>query len=267
MGYVFTHKDAVACEQWACDPCNAVVAELETGLMFDMLRPLPGDAVLDIGCGVGVNTALMMKKRLDVTGMDPSSPMLDMAAGRVSNRLRLCRGFAEDIPFDDNAFNHVVFFNTLEFVDDPAAALEEACRVAKDKVFVGVMNPHALKGIQRRIRGAVSACIYSNARFFSIRELKAELRRLAGDVPIDARTVDHIPFGRGRLARRIAEEDFLKRLPFGAFAGISATLVPRFRTRPLLLKYAPKKPGVVAGGMPVKTRDREKTEKFTGICV
>ncbi|MDY6904470.1 MAG: methyltransferase domain-containing protein [Thermodesulfobacteriota bacterium] len=267
MGYVFTHKDAMACEQWASDPCNAVVAELETGLMFEMLRPLPGDTVLDIGCGVGVNTALMMEKGLDVTGMDPSSPMLDMAANRVCNRLRLCRGFAEDIPFDDNSFNHVVFFNTLEFVDTPSAALEEACRVAKDKVFVGVMNPHALKGIQRRIKGAFSTCIYSKARFFSVRELKAELRRLAGNIPIEARTVDHIPFGRGRIVRRLAAEELVKKLPFGAFAGVSASLVPRFRTRPLPLKYAAKKPGVVVGGVPVKTRDREKTEEFTGICV
>lgn len=267
MGYVFTHKDAVACEQWACDPCNAVMAELETGLMFEMLRPLSGDTVLDIGCGVGVHTAMMIKKALDVTGLDPSSPMLDMAANRVPNRIRLCRGFAEDIPFDDNTFNHAVFFNTLEFVEDPAASLEEACRVAKDKVFVGIMNPNALKGIQRRIKGAVSACIYSKARFFTVRELKVELRRLAGDVPIDCRTVDHIPFARGRITRKLAAEALVKNLPFGSFAGISVTLVPRFRTRPLLLKYAPKKPGVVAGGMPAKTRGREKREEATGIGV
>ena len=41
---------------------------------------------------------------------------------------------------------------TLEFVEDPKKAIEEVSRVTKDRIFIGVLNRYAIKGIQIRIK-------------------------------------------------------------------------------------------------------------------
>lgn len=259
MGYVFDQRDSAAFEKERQDRRHANIARLEGALMCDMLKPLPGETVLDIGCGIGTSLLTLLDKGLNVTGIDPSPYMLDVAYKRVSHRADLYRGFAEDLPFGDNSFNHVVFFASLEFVDDPRAALREACRVAKDKIFIGVMNRYAIKGIERRLKGVFSETIYNKARFFSVWELKAEIRNIMGDVPVQWKTICHLPFGDGKVSQKIESVDLIKRFPFGAFAGVSALLVPRFRTRPLALKYAPpKRAGALAGSMSTETMNAER---------
>jgi len=54
-----------------------------------------------------------------------------------------------------------------KFVENPKKALEEACRVAKDKIFLGVLNRYAIKGVQRRIKGVFTRTIYNQACFFN----------------------------------------------------------------------------------------------------
>lgn len=227
--------------------------------MCDMLRPVPGETVLDIGCGIGTSLLTLLDKGLNVTGIDPSPYMLDVAYKRVQHRADLYRGFAEDLPFGDNSFNHVVFFASLEFVDDPRAALREACRVAKDKIFIGVMNRYAIKGLERRVKGVFSETIYNKARFFSVWELKAEIRQIMGDVPVQWKTICHLPFSQSGVLQKIESASLVRRFPFGAFAGVSALLIPRFRTRPLALKYAPsKRAGALVGSMSTETMNAER---------
>ena len=172
MGYIFDFNDAVAYEKWFDNPHNRFVAELENRLMLDLLKPAKGERVLEIGCGTGTGLLTFIDAGVQVTGLDPSPYMLDIALKNVGNSADLHRGFAEDLPFEDNSFNHACFFTTLEFVEDPKRAIEEACRVAKDRIFIGVLNRYALKGIQRRVKGIFTSTIYNRAHFFSIWELK-----------------------------------------------------------------------------------------------
>jgi ubiquinone/menaquinone biosynthesis C-methylase UbiE len=160
----------------------------------------------------------------------------------------LYRGFAEDLPFDDNSFNHAFFFISLEFVEDPARALAEACRVAKDRVFIGFLNRFALKGVQRRLQSVFSQSIYNKARFFSVWELKAMVRSLVGPVPVEWRTVLQLPNASVKLVQAIEQSGFVQRSPFGAFAGMVVTLVPRFRTRPLAIHSSAKKTTTALSG-------------------
>jgi len=262
MGYVFTQKDSAAFEKERQDRRQAPMARLEGALMCDMLKPIRGESVLDIGCGIGTSLLTLLDKGLDVTGIDPSPYMLDAAYKQVRHRADLYRGFAEDLPFGDNSFNYAVFFATLEFVDDPQAALREACRVARDKIFIGVMNRYAVKGIERRVKGVFSETIYNKARFFSVWELKTAIRQIMGDVPVQWKTVCHVSFGDGKMARKIESAELIRRFPFGAFAGVSALLVPRFRTRPLALKYAPpKQAGALVGGLSCEAATARTSKK------
>lgn len=240
MGYVFDFKDAIAYEQWLKKPESQIAFELETRLMRTLLQPMRGESVLDIGCGTGACLLAFLEMGLQVTGLDASSYMLDIASQNVADRADLYRGYAEDLPFDDNSFNYACLFTSLEFFDDPQKALEEACRVAKDRIFIGVLNRYAIKGIQRRVKGMFVPTIFNHAQFFSVWEIKQKIRKILGNTPISWRTVCQLPSQSektGKIATSLEQSKILQRCPFGAFAGMVVTLIPKFRTRPLTMRY------------------------------
>ena len=248
MGYVFDFNDAVAYEAWYKQSQNRATADLECRLMIDMLRPTPGETVLDIGCGTGTSLRPFIEMGLQATGIEPSPYMLDMALKNLGHRVDLHRGYAEDLPFDDNSFNYACLVTALEFVEDKQKAIEEASRVAKDKLFIGVLNRYAIKNVQRRVKGVFTKTIYNRAHFFSIWELKNIIRTLLGDVPVSWRTLCQLPVGPQMITDRIEQSSLLQKCPFGAFAGMVVTLIPRFRARPLSVRYKSKQTtGVVAG--------------------
>jgi SAM-dependent methyltransferase len=240
MGYVFDFHDAQNYAESLLKQRNRCMLALENQLMLNLLQPAVGESVLDIGCGTGISLEPLLDCGLNTTGIDPSPYMLEIASDKLGQKADLYRGFAEDLPFDDNSFNHATFFTSLEFVDDPAKAIEEACRVAKDRVFIGFLNSYALKGIQRRLQGIFTPTIFNKARFFSVWELKTMVQKMAGPVPINWRTVLQLTNGNGKLTQAFEQSEIVQRFPFGAFAGLAVTLVPRFRTRPLTMRYRPK---------------------------
>ena len=248
MGHVFDFNEAIAYEQWSNKPQRKKAFELEAGLMRNLLQPMRGETILDIGCGVGTCLKAFLDMGLQVTGLDPSTYMLDIALEKIGNRADLYRGYAEDLPFDDNSFSYASLFTTLEFVDDPKKALEEAFRVAKDRVFIGVLNRYAIKGMERRVRGIFTPTIFNHARFFSVWELKQMIRAILSDRPVSWRTVCQLPANSVDFVNSLEQNKIVQRCPFGAFAGIVVTLVPRFKTRPLTMRYQAKNPGGAATG-------------------
>ncbi len=248
MGHVFDFQDARAYKAWVSDPKNRSTLEHQIRVILDLLRPLPGETLLDIGCGTGLHLSLFAEQNLHVTGIDPSPYMLDVASQTLGNRGDLHRGVAEDLPFDDNAFHYACLVTTLEFVEIPEKALEEAFRVAKNRVMIGVLNRYALKGLKRRIQGIFTPSIYNRARFFSVWEIKRMIFSLLGKVPVSWRTVCELPIASGPMASRIEASSMIRRCPFGAFVAVSVTLSPRFRARPLPLEYGPKRTATPLAG-------------------
>lgn len=92
--------------------------------------------VLDLACGTG-DLALEIARRhpdAEVTGLDPSRGMLDIAEGKAARRgarLALEVGIAEELPFDDAAFDGVSIAFGLRNVPDRERALTEMARVTR----------------------------------------------------------------------------------------------------------------------------------------
>jgi ubiquinone/menaquinone biosynthesis C-methylase UbiE len=255
MGYVFDFKDATDYEQWFFSSRNRIAADLETRLMLDMLKPVRGRSLLDVGCGIGARLSPLLKEGLDVSGLDPSPYVLDIAGEKLGNRVELYRGFGESLPFEDNSFHYVSLVTALEYVSDPVKVVEEACRVAKDKVFIGIYNRYAMKCLQYRIKGWFTESLCNHARFFSIWEIKQMIKQVAGDVPVAWKTVCQFPGFVEKYFYSAEHYGLLQKSPFGAFAGIVVMPVPRFKTTPLTLMVNARRqaPGI----QPMKTTSRQ----------
>lgn len=254
MGYVFDFKDAGSYDAWFDQAKNTYRLNLEIKLMMDLLSPEKGQRILDIGCGTGISLEPMLDKGLNLTGIDPSLYMLDFASQRLGSQVDLHRGVAEDLPFDDNAFDVAFFFTSLEFTDRPAKAVEEACRVAKDTVIICVLNRYAPLNMLRRFKSFFVPSLFTQAHFFSIWELKQILHAMLGKVPVKWRTTLQIPFACGKTAAFIENIKLVQKSVFGTLIGMRIRPVPKFRTRPLRLKVKKPKAYNPATGLATRMR-------------
>ncbi|MGD9732801.1 MAG: class I SAM-dependent methyltransferase [Desulfamplus sp.] len=239
MGYIFDFNDSNHYETCFEQVKTSYAFNLEMELLLKMLQPEAGSSLLDIGCGTGRSLEPLLNLGLNLTGVDPSPYMLDIARDRLGDKADLHRAFAEELPFDDNSFNYAFFMTSLEFTQMPAKAIEEACRVAKDKVFIGVLNKYAPLNLIRRIKGFFIKGILSQARFFSILELRQTAFDILGDVPIEWKTTLQFPFSSSKICHWIEQRSLIEKSPFGSMVGMTITPIPKFRTRPLCLKIRP----------------------------
>jgi len=214
---------------------------LEIKLISSLIRPMSGRRLLDIGCGTGLSLEPFVDLGMNLTGIDSSAYMLDKAAERLGHRVDLHRGAAEDLPFDDNTFDTALLFFSLEFSDRPAKAIEEACRVAREQVVIGVHNRYALQNMARRVKGLFFPDMYSRAHFFSVWELKTMMTSILGKVPVKWRTTVQFPFISGRLASKLENCSLIQFSYWGSFIGMCIKPVPKFRTRPLALETRSRK--------------------------
>jgi SAM-dependent methyltransferase len=89
-----------------------------------------GDRVLDVGCGTGVFLRAAADRGAEVSGLDASEALLEIARERVPTAdLRV--GEMQALPWSDDSFDLVTGFNSFFFADDMVAALRETRRVAK----------------------------------------------------------------------------------------------------------------------------------------
>ncbi len=235
MGYVFDFKDAQVWCGWLDHPARRVTLELQTATMLDLLDPKRLDSLLCIGCGTCRCMEPVIARGIDVTGIDPSPYMLDAARQRFGRKMELHRGVAEDLPFEDNRFNHAVFFFSLEYVDDPARALAEAFRVAKDRVFIGGWNRLSPHHLRRWVSRWFGPSVFDHARFFDLWQIQEHVHRLLGDVPMQWRSLCHFSSHPGSATLWAERLGPVQRCPWGDFLGVAVSLVPRYRTRPLKL--------------------------------
>jgi ubiquinone/menaquinone biosynthesis C-methylase UbiE len=90
--------------------------------------------VLEVGIGSGLNLPFYPKEVERVTGVDPSSKLLLLAAEASKSsacETELIEGTAEELPLEDDSVDCAVMSWTLCSVIDPEQALSEIRRVLK----------------------------------------------------------------------------------------------------------------------------------------
>ena len=107
-------------------------SQLAGETFLDWLAPTPGGRWLDVGCGNGAFTEMIVERcaPASVWGIDPSEGQLAFARTRPASRVAQFRqGDAMALPFADGTFDVAVMPLAIFFVPDPAKGVAEMTRV------------------------------------------------------------------------------------------------------------------------------------------
>jgi|SRR5215207_1239304 len=119
-------------------PESSIESFAGTGNPFSLGEILPGERVVDVGCGAGIDSLIVAKKVGSdgrVIGVDMTSSMLEKArhaaheAGLKNAEFR--EGYAESLPVDEGWADVVISNGVLNLMPDKDAALTEMSRVLK----------------------------------------------------------------------------------------------------------------------------------------
>lgn len=103
----------------------------------------PGDRVLEVGAGTGIN-ALLYPRYCQVTAIDLSSAMLEKARERIARHglgnVRLLETDAAHLTFANDSFDRVYAPYTISVVPDPVKVALEMKRVCRPGGRIVILN-------------------------------------------------------------------------------------------------------------------------------
>jgi len=125
--------------------------------LFESLQGSQGK-LLEIGCGIGVDSIQLAKCGFDVTAVDLTENALAVAkdyAARRNVNIDFKLGNAEGLEFDDATFDAVYSFGVLHHTPDIQAAVAEVHRVLKPGAKAHIMLYHRdsiVNGVHKAFR-------------------------------------------------------------------------------------------------------------------
>lgn len=98
----------------------------------------PGLKVLDLGCGPGESTRLMMECGYKAVGVDQSPKMIEAALKR---EVEAHVSDSDPLPFDDGEFDAIFACTSLEWSEQPHKIVKEMARVLKPGGLAVAVTP------------------------------------------------------------------------------------------------------------------------------
>jgi len=206
-------------------PEEALLASLGCGNPTALAELKPGEVVLDLGSGGGIDV-LLSAKRVGPTGkaygLDMTDEMLALAhenrrkAG-VEN-VEFLRGEIENIPLPDNSVDVIISNCVINLSADKDRVLREAFRVLRPGGRFAVSDIVVRGDVPREIRKSVELWVGCMAGALEENEYLSKLRQAGFEtVSVEATRVYHVGDARDLLASKGIDVDAIAPLVDGKF--------------------------------------------------
>ena len=211
-------RDPAGYEAWYSTTRGRCADVAEQALLDRLLAPFPtARSALEVGCGTGHFARWLADRLPRVVGLDRAPSMLSEARRR-GPALLLVQGEAHHLPIRSRSVDLGIFVTTLEFIEEPAQALAEAVRVARQGVLVVALNRRSVGGVSRRWGRDARGSLLSRARDFTPASLRDLASTAAGPRLRAFEWAGALfPGGVPRAPSRI---------PFGGVIGVAVELAP-----------------------------------------
>lgn len=143
-------------QRWAetyDEPTNVLV-QAEERVLLRRSFDVSGKKILDVGCGTGRHAIRMAEAGAEVTGIDFSDKMLEVARKKAEGiQIRFVHADLRSIPLDE-VFDMVTCHLVLNHVEDLVAAMREISRLTKagGGVLISDMRSDHWWSAKKRIR-------------------------------------------------------------------------------------------------------------------
>lgn len=121
------------------------------------------------GLEIGVGTGRFAEPLGVEFGVEPSEAMALIALKRG---IKVIKGFAEELPFENKCFDFILFVTTICFLNDISKAFKEANGILKKngEIIIGLIDKNGYLG-KKYEKIKKSNKFYKNAKFYSVDEI------------------------------------------------------------------------------------------------
>ena len=183
-------SDLYAADETAGLPAEAVLASLGCGNPTALAELHPGETVLDLGSGGGIDV-LLSARRVGPTGfaygLDMTDEMLALAEANKqkagATNVQFLKGTIERIPLPDNAVDVIISNCVINLSADKDAVLREAFRVLKPSGRFAVSDIVVTRDLPESIQKSMEAWAGCVAGALHQRDYVAKLTRAGFETP------------------------------------------------------------------------------------
>lgn len=161
----------------------AIKNEERSFWVLSLVDVQPGDRVLEVGCGPGVDVQRVASSAAFVAGIDHSSVMVAQSRKRNRELIRagkveIRQAAADHLPFADKSFDKLFSINVAQFWADASVVLRECMRVLRPGGLTAMAVQPRWKGADEaaaRVTGEWMESKLSDAGFV---DLRMEMRQM-----------------------------------------------------------------------------------------
>jgi SAM-dependent methyltransferase len=187
-------SDLYAADETSALPAAAVAASLGCGNPTALIDLRPGETVLDLGSGGGIDVLLSARRvgpRGKVYGLDMTDDMLALARENQrkagATNVEFLKGEIENIPLPDNTVDVIISNCVINLSADKGRVLREAFRVLRPGGRFAVSDVVVRGEVPPAVRRSVELWVGCVAGALQESEYRALLAQAGfGDIEIDA---------------------------------------------------------------------------------
>jgi len=206
-------------------PQEAVLASLGCGNPTALAKLKPGEVVLDLGSGGGIDV-LLSAKRVGPTGKAYGVDMTDemLALARENQRksgienVEFLKGELENLPLPDNTVDVIISNCVVNLSGDKDRVLAEAFRVLKPGGRLAIADVVTNGEVPAQIRRSMELWVGCIAGALDENDFRAKLQRAGfGDIDLETTRIYDVEDARGFLCDQGIDVDAIAPLVAGKF--------------------------------------------------